>query len=147
MEQQVLVSVLIPNYNEGAAYGRETLESIIAQTYQIGKPLLLTTDPTDKSDDVGANYAAKDSGIKYFKRAGCPMAHQPAETLLFQKSKGRNIIFLDSDDLLAPHCLEQRVVTASTNTGYDFGCFLCCFLKQNNKKPEIFGIRVTSDQL
>ncbi len=133
MEQQVLVSVLIPNYNRGELMV-ETLESIIAQTYPNWEAIVVDDGSTDKSDDVGANYAVKDSRIKYFKRDRMPNGAPTCRNLAFQKSKGEYIIFLDSDDLLAPHCLEQRVVTASTNTGYDFWVFPMLLFKSKITK-------------
>lgn len=61
-----LISVVLPVYN-GEKYLRESIESVIAQTYQNWELLILDDCSTDNSADIAIEFAKRDSRILYYK--------------------------------------------------------------------------------
>jgi glycosyltransferase involved in cell wall biosynthesis len=132
MKDQPLISIVIPNYNRGVLL-KETLNSVLAQTYDTWEALVVDDGSDDNSDAVGREYTKQDVRIFYEKRTlitgGAPACRNQG----FEKSKGDYIIFLDSDDLLAPFCLEQRLGVISKNPELDFWVFPMLMFRD---KPE-----------
>ena len=62
-----LVSILIPNYNK-APYLRETLDSVLSQTYTHWECIIVDDHSTDNSWEILEEYVAKDSRFKLYKR-------------------------------------------------------------------------------
>lgn len=104
-----LVSIIIPTYNRAHLIG-ETLDSIVAQTYTHWECIIVDDGSTDNTDELVKEYVAKDPRFQYHKR---PDSHKPggngARNFGFEVSKGRFIVFLDSDDFLEEFCLQNRV--------------------------------------
>jgi glycosyltransferase involved in cell wall biosynthesis len=73
MNIQPLVSIIIPTYNRAHLIG-ETLDSVLAQTYQNWECIIVDDDSTDKTDEVVGAYVEKDSRFKYYHR---PDEHLP----------------------------------------------------------------------
>lgn len=122
MDKQPLVSVLIPNYNRGSLLA-ETLQSLLQQSYANWEAIVVDDESSDNSDQIGNEYANLDNRINYFKRSRLPKGAPTCRNLAFELSKGDFIIYLDSDDLLAPFCLEQRINKALFLPDYDFWVF------------------------
>jgi glycosyltransferase involved in cell wall biosynthesis len=101
--QNLLVSIIVNNYNYGRFVGA-TIESALNQTYPRTEIIVVDDGSTDDSRDVIARYG--DRVTTLFKpNAGQASAFNAG----FVKSHGDIIIFLDSDDLLAPHIVEAVV--------------------------------------
>jgi glycosyltransferase involved in cell wall biosynthesis len=126
------ISILIPNYNRGELL-RVTLDSCLAQTYPHWEALVVDDGSDDSSDVVGREYAARDKRIIYEKRVLMPPGAPSCRNQAFQKSRGEYVIFLDSDDLLAPCCLEQRLDAIHKNPGNDYWVFPMLMFKD---RPE-----------
>jgi glycosyltransferase involved in cell wall biosynthesis len=61
-------------------------------------------------------------------------------------AKGKYVIFLDSDDFLAPFCLEQRVEVMEKNPSVDFGVFPTLVFNQTPGDSQIlWNIMETQD--
>lgn len=111
MTEQPLVSIIIPTYNRAELIG-ETLDSIIAQTYQNWECIVVDDGSSDNTDEVLKKYINKDSRIQYHHR---PKQYKPggngARNYGFDLSKGEYINWFDSDDVMFPdfilHKLEQ----------------------------------------
>ncbi len=107
--QQPLVSIIIPTYNRAHLIG-ETLDSIIAQTYQNWECIVTDDGSTDDTDTVMAMYVANDSRFKYFHRpAGKPKGANACRNNGLDKSLGDYIIFFDSDDLMTEDHIEVKL--------------------------------------
>ena len=67
------VTVIIPSYNYGRFLG-QTLESVLAQTYQNWECFVVDDGSTDNTREVVESYAGRDSRIRYIyqrnQRAG-----------------------------------------------------------------------------
>lgn len=105
-----LVSIIIPTYNRAHLIG-ETLDSVIAQTYPNWECIVVDDGSTDHTEDVMAEYVAKDSRIRFYHR---PSEHKPggngARNYGFQLSRGVYVQWFDSDDLMHPEKIERQVV-------------------------------------
>lgn len=109
MDSEPLVSILIPNYNK-ALYLRETLDSVLAQTYTNWECIVIDDHSTDESWGILEEYNIKDSRFKIFLR---PMEFykgaNSCRNYAFEKSEGCFIQYLDSDDILNPNKLSEQI--------------------------------------
>lgn len=103
-----LVTIVIPNFNR-EYFIRETLESLLNQTYQTWEAIVVDDHSTDNSPEIIKEYSEKDKRIKLFARDRLPKGATTCRNIGVIKSKGDFLIFLDSDDILAPYCLEKRL--------------------------------------
>ena len=110
-----LVSIIMPSYNT-APYIRETIQSVLDQTYQNWELIIIDDCSTDNTDEVVASI--KDERIRYYhneKNSGAAVSRNRA----IREAKGRWIAFLDSDDLWMPEKLEKQISFMEKN-GYSF---------------------------
>lgn len=101
-----LVSIIMPSYNTGK-YIRETIESVLAQSYENWELIIVDDCSTDNTDEVVNQYLA-DERIRYIKNdtnSGAAISRNSA----LNEAKGKWIAFLDSDDLWEPTKLEKQV--------------------------------------
>lgn len=104
-----LVSIIIPTYNR-ADLIRETLDSVLAQTYQNWECIILDDGSTDNSSVVIEDYIKKDNRFQYHNRPNNrPKGANACRNVGFEKSKGEFILFFDSDDIFESFCLNDRV--------------------------------------
>ena len=100
-----LVSIIMPSYNCGR-FVRETIESVLAQTYSNWELLFVDDCSTDETEIIVCSF--NDSRIHYFKNeqnSGAAISRNRA----LREAKGRWIAFLDSDDLWLPEKLEHQI--------------------------------------
>lgn len=128
-----LVSVIIPTFNRAHLIG-ETLDSILAQTYQNWECIIVDDGSTDKTFFVIESYSKKDSRIKGFKRPISKIKGANAcRNYGFSMAQGDYCIFFDSDDFMAKTCLEQRVKLFADHQDKDFLVFsMGHFVKLSN---------------
>lgn len=139
-----LVSIIIPLYNREDLV-RETLDSVLAQTYPHWECIVVDDRSTDKSFEVAQSYAAKEQRFKVFQRHREPKGAPTCRNIGLDKAKGEYVIFLDSDDLLADFCLERRVEKYKENPECDFLVFSTLEFKKEINDTNIL-INVETDQ-
>ena len=61
-----LISIVLPVYN-GAKYLRESLDSVLAQTYTNWELLIVDDCSKDETPDIAQEYAQRDSRIRYYR--------------------------------------------------------------------------------
>lgn len=115
-----VVSVVVPSYNRLSLL-REAITSVLVQTYFNWE--LIVVD--DGSNDGSWEWLTKqhlDPRIRPFDRT----AHRPescgaqvCRNLGLQFAMGEAVLFLDSDDLLAPDCLQRRLAMLDAESGID----------------------------
>lgn len=101
-----LVSIIMPSYNTGR-FIKETIESVLAQSYPTWELIIVDDCSTDNTDDV-VNQYLEDERIHYLKNtvnSGAAISRNRA----LREAKGRWIAFLDSDDLWKPEKLEKQI--------------------------------------
>ena len=103
-----LVSIIIPCYN-ASSYIKETINSVLTQTFQNFEILLINDGSTDNSSSI----------IKTIKDDRIHLVEQENQGVSFSRNKGiamakgEFVVFLDADDLLHPSFLEKRIFTLS----------------------------------
>ena len=114
-----LVSIIIPTYNRAHFIG-ETLDSLLAQTYQNWECIVVDDGSTDTTPEIMEEYISKDTRFKYCLR---PSEHLPggngARNYGLNKAKGDYIIFFDSDDLMTTAHVDVKM-NALINTNLDY---------------------------
>lgn len=109
MVNQPLVSVIIPTYNRAHLIG-ETLDSVLAQTYQNWECLVVDDGGTDATKVVVTSYLQKDSRFQYFLRpSGKLKGANACRNYGFERSKGTYIQWFDSDDVMHPEKLKIKI--------------------------------------
>lgn len=111
-----LVSIIMPSFNT-AAFIKDSINSVLAQSYREWELLIVDDCSTDGTDDVVAPFL-QDRRIKYLKNKenlGAAMSRNRA----LCEAKGRWVAFLDSDDLWMTDKLEQQIGFMERN-GYHF---------------------------
>lgn len=97
------MSVVIPCYN-GAAYLRETLASVLAQTYQPIEVLVIDDGSTDNSAAIANEFGPPVRVIQQPNQGGSVARNRGID-----EAQGDWIAFLDADDLWLPEKLERQV--------------------------------------
>lgn len=107
MKNNPLVSIGLPLYN-GEDYLAETLDSLIAQTYDNLEIIIVDNASTDGSIEICHQYLAKDSRIQLHeneKNLGAARNYN----LSFELAKGRYFKWVAHDDPMAPTAVERCV--------------------------------------
>lgn len=100
-----VVSIIMPTYNS-ARFIKDSIESVLAQTYPNWELLIVDDCSTDNTEDIVASF--HDQRIHYQCNAHNMGAAQTRNNAL-KIAKGRYIAFLDSDDLWTPDKLEKQI--------------------------------------
>lgn len=108
MENIPLVSIITPCYNS-ELYISETIESVIAQTFQNWEMLIVDDCSNDDSAKIIKEYVATDPRIHYIKTNQASGAPTEPRNIAIGLAKGRYIAFLDSDDLWLPKKIEEHL--------------------------------------
>lgn len=116
------ISVVTPTRNRLALL-RETMASVAAQTCTDWEHIVVDDGSDDGTPEFVEGCAAADPRIRYFKRPGEFGGANVCRNLGLRESRADLIVFLDSDDLLAPDCLQRRVEVMGRNADCDFVTF------------------------
>ncbi len=105
--EQCELSIIIPIYN-GARFLRDTLESVLAQTYKSYELILVDDGSTDSTPEICDEYARKDDRIKVYhqKKDGKSKAMENGYKITRPHT---SIAFLDGDDIFAPDMFENMM--------------------------------------
>lgn len=131
-----LVSIITPSYKT-AKFIRETIESVLNQTYKNWEMLIVDDCSNDGTKEIVESY--QDERIKYCenpKNQGAALSRNRA----LQMAKGKWIAFLDSDDLWEPQKLEKQVAFMEENN-YNFSYTRYIQIDENSMPigKEVFG--------
>jgi len=115
-----LVSIIMPSFNTGK-FIKETIESVICQTYENWELIIVDDCSTDDTDSVVSSFS--DDRIKFFKNeknSGAAVSRNFA----IRKASGRWIAFLDSDDVWLPNKLEKQIsFMIDNNYSFSYTCY------------------------
>lgn len=102
-----LISIVLPIYN-GEKYMRQSIDSVIAQTYPNWELLIVDDGSTDRTADIAREYEAKDSRIRYYKN---PQNMRLPRTLNrgFTLAKGDYLTWTSDDNYFYPRALETML--------------------------------------
>lgn len=134
-----LVSIIIPTYNR-ADLLPETLDSVLAQTYQNWECIIVDDGSTDHTKEVVATYNQKDKRISYQKRPEHYLSGgNGARNYGFEISKGEFIYWFDSDDLMKKENLSLHV-DRLIKSGKDFSVCKVSHFKNNHTTSGNYNI-------
>ena len=103
----MLISIITPSYNAEKIIA-ETIESVLAQTYDNWEMIIVDDNSTDNSLEIINRYISKDKRIKLIslkEQYGPAKARNKA----IEAAVGRYIAFLDSDDTWVAQKLEKQL--------------------------------------
>ena len=114
-----LVSIITPAYNS-EAFIKETIESVLSQTYTDWEMIIVDDQSTDNTVEVVMSMISQDKRIRLYQNP----RHKGAaitRNVALKAAKGRWVAFLDSDDLWESTKLERQIQFMEANH-YHFSC-------------------------
>lgn len=106
-EMNELVSIITPVFN-AEKYIRQTLDSVLRQTYEKWEMIIVDDKSDDNSVGIIGEYARTDIRIKLIKLS-CNSGVAAARNAAIEVAEGRYIAFLDSDDIWLDNKLEKQI--------------------------------------
>jgi glycosyltransferase involved in cell wall biosynthesis len=136
-----LVTIIIPVFNREDVVA-ETLDSLLAQTYQNWECIVVDDHSTDSTWQRIMQYQDVDDRINAYQR---PKERLPGGNACrnygAELSRGDLLIFLDSDDLLLHTCIEDRVRATLKYPDFDMWVFQCqVFRDQPGDGSELWNV-------
>ena len=109
MEQDILVSVIVPVYNV-EKYLARCVDSILAQTYRNLEIILVDDGAKDSSGSICDDFAARDSRVRVIHKENGGLSS--ARNAGIDVARGEYLEFVDSDDWLEPDAVESMLGAA-----------------------------------
>ncbi len=111
-----LISIITPTYNYGHYIG-DTLDCILAQTYQNWECVIVDDGSVDRTISVVDRYLDKDNRFKYIYQNNQGVS--AARNNGIRNSSGMYLQFLDADDLIESEKLERQLDFLKRNSEVD----------------------------
>lgn len=113
------VSIITPNFNKGD-FVAECIDSVRAQTMPDWELIFVDDGSTDGSDNHAVRASKEDSRIKVLRNPARSKGAASARNIGLKASGAEYVLFLDSDDLIDPMCLDTRLklMDAKPELGY-----------------------------
>ncbi|TGU70059.1 glycosyltransferase family 2 protein [Geomonas terrae] len=118
---QPLVSVCIPAYN-GAAFIGQTLESVIAQSYENVEILVGNNCSTDATGEIIDRFCARDPRVVHVRHEK-NLGYVGNLNTLFAMAKGEYVAFYHADDVYQPTLVQKEVEILDANP--EVGAVFC----------------------
>ena len=109
MNQDILVSVIVPVYNVQEYLGR-CVDSILAQTYRHLEVILVDDGATDDSGAICDRYALQDDRVRVIHKENGGLSS--ARNAGIDIARGGWLEFVDSDDWIEPDAVESLLTMA-----------------------------------
>ncbi|MDO1501083.1 glycosyltransferase family 2 protein [Winogradskyella maritima] len=137
-----MVSIIIPTFNRAKLIG-DTLDSILAQSYENWECLIIDDGSEDDTEKIIRNYINKDSRFKFYKRpSNLPKGANACRNFGFENSRGDYINWFDSDDQMEPDKLRKQLDLLKK---YPKSPYCICQTQWTDKKSGSFiGLRSNS---
>ena len=115
------ISIVMPVFNN-LVLVKEMINSVILQTFKQWE-LLIVDDGSDVDTILAIEEFVKlDPRLILIERNRYPKGAQTCRNIGLNYAKGEYVVFFDSDDYIAPYCLEQRICFIR-NKDVDFAVF------------------------
>lgn len=104
----IRISIITSVYN-AEKYIAETIESVLAQTFEKFEYILVNDASTDNSIDIMQRYAKQDTRIRIMNLEYNSGGPARPRNIGIENAKGEYIAFLDSDDVWLPEKLQVQI--------------------------------------
>lgn len=141
------ITILLATHNRSHLIG-ETLDSIVAQTYENWECLIVDDYSTDSTYEVIKQYQEKDSRFFYFskttdyKRGLSGTRNQGLD--IAQERRAKFIQLFDDDDIMHPRKLELKIKPFYEDDSLDLS--ICCYRKFYKKKAIEYNLEKAGDK-
>ena len=125
-----LISIITPTKDRRELL-KQTIASVRAQTYPHWECLVVDDSSTDGTPEAVEQLGREEPRIRLLRRAGAQGGASACRNQGFAAARGDYVVFLDSDDLLAAFCLEQRVNVMQANPETEFAAFPYIFFRDH----------------
>jgi glycosyltransferase involved in cell wall biosynthesis len=99
------------------------MDSVAAQSFDAWEHLIVDDGSDDGTAEEVSRRAAVDPRVHYVRHNGVTSGANVCRNIGASQGRAELIIFLDSDDLLRPRCLERRIEIMQRNSNLDFAVF------------------------
>ena len=123
------VTVVIPTYNR-ATLAVEAVRSVCQQTYCNWEAVVVDDGSTDGTLEAVRDFSRNEARVVILSRGRAPKGACACRNIGLASAKGDYVIFLDSDDLLSPTCLDRRARVAAAHPEMDFVVFQSLWFKE-----------------
>jgi glycosyltransferase involved in cell wall biosynthesis len=117
-----IVSIVTPTKNRLPLL-RGALESVRNQSYACWEHIVVDDGSDDGTAEELLRLSEQDERIRYIQRTGLVKGANVCRNIGLRESRGKYVIFLDSDDLLSRECIKARVELIERNADLDFLTF------------------------
>ena len=126
------ISIILPVYN-AERYIRQTLDSVLSQTFHDFEVVAVNDGSTDSSLGILMSYRERDGRIKVIDKPNTGVSD--TRNVAIKAAEGEYLSFLDSDDIYAPEYLE-RMYSAAVDKRADV--VVCDYVTFRGDSP-VFG--------
>lgn len=127
-----MVSIVLPVYN-GEKYIRESIESILQQTYSDIELIIVNDASTDRTEEIISEYALKDSRIKIIKNEQNKRLPKSLN-IGFSDASGEFYTWTSDDNKYAKNAIEEMVKVMNGNKNIDFVYAQCVNIDKSGRK-------------
>jgi glycosyltransferase involved in cell wall biosynthesis len=140
------ITILLATFNR-AHLIRETLDSIIAQTYINWECLIVDDHSKDETEEVIGAYLENDNRFEYYKKTdrykrGLSGTRNYGLDLAAERN-AEFIQFFDDDDIMHPKKLEMQIKPLLRDNSLDLS--ICCYRKFNDIETIEFDLNKAND--
>lgn len=122
MNPPKLVSIITPNYNS-EMFIEETIDSVQKQVYTNWELIVVDDNSNDNSYLKAIEFSRGDKRIRVITNQTQTKGGAACRNIGIEAAKGDWLMFLDSDDVLSPNCLQVRMESVDKNQSLDLGIF------------------------
>ncbi len=140
------ISVIVPIYKV-EKYIDECIQSVLKQTFSDYELILVDDGSPDNCGTICDEYAKRDKRIHVIhqKNGGISAARNAGLNLFFSNIGNKYVTFIDSDDWISAHYLEQLYTTAITTDADIVSCdYSSKQLVENDDRMDSDNIRIIS---
>ena len=129
-----LVSIVLPVYN-GEKYLKESIDSILAQTYINWELLILDDCSSDSTPEIAKEYIERDQRIRYYRNE--KNLQLPGNLNRgFSLTQGEYLTWTSDDNRYRPEALERMTRELENHTDTDFVFASCRVINSEGKNVE-----------
>ena len=115
IKDKTLMSIIM-NCHNGEKYLRQSISSIISQSYENWELIFWDNNSSDKSEKIARKF--NDKRIKIFKSNSFKKLYE-ARNLAIEKASGDFISFIDTDDFWHHNKIEKQINFFSQNKDFE----------------------------